>query len=81
MIFPGILLFQRGIQRLISVAWCSQFVCVGCPVVLPRETECVLLGAAIIGAVAAKNFASITSAMKALNAPGLVRKQALKCQI
>ncbi|OAE34408.1 hypothetical protein AXG93_4875s1270 [Marchantia polymorpha subsp. ruderalis] len=44
----------------------------GCPVTLPRETECVLLGGAIIGAVAAKKYVSIDSAMIALNAPGLV---------
>lgn len=47
----------------------------GCPVFLPRETECVLLGAAIIGSVAARKFASITSAMGALNALGLVVQQ------
>lgn len=49
----------------------------GCPVVLPREAECVLLGAAIIGAVAAKKFVSINSAMESLNASGLVSKQIL----
>ncbi|KAL2612736.1 hypothetical protein R1flu_024428 [Riccia fluitans] len=44
----------------------------GCPVMLPRETECVLLGAAILGAVAAKKYVCIDSAMMGLNAPGLV---------
>jgi ribulose kinase len=43
-------------------------------VFLPREAECVLLGAAIIGAVAAKKYDSIIAAMKALNAPGLVSR-------
>jgi len=45
---------------------------VGCPVALPREKESVLLGAAVLGAVAAKKFVSIREAMMALNAPGLV---------
>jgi hypothetical protein len=44
----------------------------GCPVALPREKESVLLGAAVLGAVAAKKFVSIREAMMALNAPGLV---------
>lgn len=45
---------------------------VGCPVVLPREKETVLLGAAVLGSVAAKKFESVHHAMKVLNAPGLV---------
>lgn len=44
----------------------------GCKVILPREKETVLLGAAILGAVASKQFESVQHAMKALNAPGLV---------
>lgn len=45
---------------------------VGCPIILPRENESVLLGAAILGAVAAKRYSSLIEAMKALNAPGKV---------
>eukprot|EP01018_Ginkgo_biloba_P006445 Gb_30344 [translate_table: standard] len=45
---------------------------IGCHVILPREKESVLLGAAILGAVAAKKYTSLCDAMKALNAPGQV---------
>ncbi|XP_071729662.1 uncharacterized protein [Rutidosis leptorrhynchoides] len=45
---------------------------IGCPIILPRESESVLLGAAIIGAVAAKKYPSLRGAMKALNAAGQV---------
>jgi len=45
---------------------------IGCPVILPREKESVLLGAAILGAVSAKKYATLHDAMKALNAPGQV---------
>ncbi|XP_010259786.1 PREDICTED: FGGY carbohydrate kinase domain-containing protein-like isoform X1 [Nelumbo nucifera] len=45
---------------------------IGCPIVLPRESESVLLGAAILGAVAAKKYSSVDEAMKALNAAGQV---------
>ncbi|KAF7838058.1 FGGY carbohydrate kinase domain-containing protein isoform X1 [Senna tora] len=45
---------------------------VGCPIILPRESESVLLGAAILGAVAARKFPSLSEAMKALNAAGQV---------
>ncbi|KAK4793036.1 hypothetical protein SAY86_023471 [Trapa natans] len=45
---------------------------IGCPIVLPRESESVLLGAAILGAVAAKKYPSLSEAMKALSAPGQV---------
>ncbi|XP_048133502.1 FGGY carbohydrate kinase domain-containing protein [Rhodamnia argentea] len=45
---------------------------IGCPIILPRESESVLLGAAILGAVAAKKYSSLREAMKALNAAGLV---------
>ncbi|KAL2932543.1 FGGY carbohydrate kinase domain-containing protein [Bienertia sinuspersici] len=42
------------------------------PVILPRENESVLLGAAILGSVAAKKYPSLHEAMKALNASGQV---------
>ncbi|XP_023731740.1 uncharacterized protein LOC111879507 isoform X1 [Lactuca sativa] len=45
---------------------------VGCRIILPRESESVLLGAAIVGAVAAKKYSSLRGAMKALNAAGQV---------
>lgn len=45
----------------------------GYPVILPRENESVLLGAAILGSVAAKKYPSLHKAMKALNAAGQVR--------
>ncbi|GMH23270.1 hypothetical protein Nepgr_025113 [Nepenthes gracilis] len=44
----------------------------GYPIILPRESESVLLGAAILGAVAAKKYPSLHDAMKALNAAGQV---------
>ncbi|KAJ4748018.1 FGGY carbohydrate kinase domain-containing protein [Rhynchospora pubera] len=44
----------------------------GCPIILPRENESVLLGAAILGAVASNKYATLHSAMKALNAAGRV---------
>ncbi|KAL2928936.1 FGGY carbohydrate kinase domain-containing protein [Bienertia sinuspersici] len=44
----------------------------GYPVILPRENESVLLGAAILGSVAAKKYPSLNEAMKALNASGQV---------
>ncbi|KAB1204213.1 FGGY carbohydrate kinase domain-containing protein [Morella rubra] len=44
----------------------------GCPIILPRESEPVLLGAAILGAVAARKYSSMKEAMKALNAAGQV---------
>ncbi|XP_076909778.1 uncharacterized protein LOC143567195 [Bidens hawaiensis] len=45
---------------------------IGCPIILPRESESVLLGAAILGAVASKKHPTLRHAMKALNAPGQV---------
>lgn len=45
---------------------------VGHPIILPRENESVLLGAAILGAVAAKKYNTVQEAMKALNAAGQV---------
>lgn len=44
----------------------------GLPIILPRENEPVLLGAAILGAVAAKKHAGLHDAMRALNAAGQV---------
>jgi ribulose kinase len=44
----------------------------GCRVVLPRETEAVLLGAAILGAVGAKLFPEIGTAMAAMTIAGQV---------
>ena len=44
----------------------------GCTVVLPQEPEAVLLGAAILGAVAAKAFPSILDAMGAMSGIGQV---------
>ncbi|KAI9126108.1 hypothetical protein K1719_003526 [Acacia pycnantha] len=45
---------------------------IGCPIILPSESESVLLGAAILGAVASKKFSNIREAMKAMNAAGQV---------
>jgi FGGY-family pentulose kinase len=42
----------------------------GCTLVLPREPEAVLLGAALLGAVAARAYPDIIIAMKAMAAPG-----------
>ncbi|WP_316977024.1 FGGY-family carbohydrate kinase [Shumkonia mesophila] len=39
----------------------------GCRIVLPRESEAVLLGSAILGAVAAGDFDSVLAAMSAMN--------------
>ncbi|MFZ5891812.1 MAG: FGGY-family carbohydrate kinase [Myxococcota bacterium] len=44
----------------------------GCRVVLPREPEAVLLGSALLGAVAAKRYASVVEAMGAMSAAGSV---------
>jgi len=42
----------------------------GCRIVLPREPEAVLLGAAILGAVASGDFGSVLEAMRSLNRAG-----------
>ncbi len=42
----------------------------GCPIVLPREPEAVLLGAAILGAVAGGAHPGIRAAMAAMSRPG-----------
>jgi FGGY-family pentulose kinase len=44
----------------------------GCRIVLPREPEAVLLGSAVLGAVAAGAFPSVLAAMSAMNAAGRV---------
>ncbi len=40
----------------------------GCPIVLPREPEAVLLGSAVLGAVASRRYPSVLAAMNAMNA-------------
>lgn len=42
----------------------------GCALVLPKEPEAVLLGSAVLGAVAAGRFESVTAAMEAMNGAG-----------
>jgi FGGY-family pentulose kinase len=44
----------------------------GCRLLLPREPEAVLLGSAILGAVAARRFRTIPAAMKAMNTVGRI---------
>jgi FGGY-family pentulose kinase len=44
----------------------------GCRIVLPREPEAVLLGAAVLGAVAAGRFPNVFAAMKAMSSVGQV---------
>lgn len=44
----------------------------GCRLVLPKEPEAVLLGSAVLGAVAGKHHADILTAMKAMNAASRV---------
>jgi len=44
----------------------------GCPVLLPREPEAVLLGAALLGAVASRDFPDVVGAMAALDHAGAV---------
>lgn len=46
----------------------------GCRLVLPREPEAVLLGAAILGAAASAKFASVSDAMAAMSHAGSIRK-------
>lgn len=45
---------------------------IGYPIILPRENESVLLGSAILGAVASKKYPTVRDAMKAMNAAGQV---------
>lgn len=44
----------------------------GCPIALPKEPEAVLLGSAILGAVAAKKYPSVLAAMQAMNKVGKI---------
>jgi FGGY-family pentulose kinase len=44
----------------------------GCRLLLPRETDAVLLGAAVLGAVAAGGFADVGAAMAAMTGVGVV---------
>jgi ribulose kinase len=44
----------------------------GCRIVLPREPEAVLLGSAMLGAVAAGAYPDLEHAMAAMNAPARV---------
>jgi FGGY-family pentulose kinase len=46
----------------------------GCPIILPKEPEAVLLGSAILGAVASGQFKSIIEAMAAMNQIGNIIK-------
>ncbi|MEJ1971029.1 MAG: FGGY-family carbohydrate kinase [Lacunisphaera sp.] len=46
----------------------------GCRLVLPREPEAVLLGSAVLGAVASGRYPSLLAAMRAMNAAGRVVK-------
>lgn len=46
----------------------------GCRLVLPREPEAVLLGSAVLGAVASGRYSSVLNAMQAMNAAGRVVK-------
>lgn len=43
----------------------------GCQVILPEETEAVLLGAAVLGAVASGRYSSVLAAMASMNRSGL----------
>src|SRR5262249_41137468 len=44
----------------------------GCRIVLPREPEAVLLGSAVLGAVAAGRFPSVLASMQAMNRAGRI---------
>lgn len=44
----------------------------GCRLILPREPEAVLLGAAVLGAVAGRQYEDVLAAMGAMNAAGRV---------
>lgn len=43
----------------------------GCTLVLPKESEAVLLGSAVLGSVAAGRYRTVLEAMKAMNATGI----------
>ncbi len=44
----------------------------GCPIILPQESEAVLLGSAVLGAVAAGSYPSVIAAMSGMNHAGQV---------
>src|SRR5699024_9052344 len=44
----------------------------GCPITLPEEPEAVLLGSAVLGAVAAEIYPSVLEAMQQMNSVGRV---------
>ncbi|MCL5261515.1 MAG: FGGY-family carbohydrate kinase [Gammaproteobacteria bacterium] len=46
----------------------------GCQIILPKEPEAMLLGSAILGAVAAKQYLSVPAAMQAMSKPGRIIK-------
>lgn len=48
----------------------------GCDIILPEEPEAVLLGSAVLGAVASGHYPAILAAMNAMNAAGQVIKPA-----
>ncbi len=48
----------------------------GCKLVLPREPEAVLLGAAVLGTVASRDQGSVLAAMRAMNRAGALIKPA-----
>lgn len=50
----------------------------GCRIVLPKEPEAVLLGSAILGAVASGRFPSVIAAMGAMNRVGSIIKPSAK---
>ena len=52
----------------------------GCPIHLPGEKEAVLLGTAILAAVAAGEYQTIVAAMKSMSRPGEVIRPNAACQ-
>ncbi|OAY69701.1 FGGY carbohydrate kinase domain-containing protein [Ananas comosus] len=61
-----------GLRRTRFIFKNMQILLARCPIILPRENESVLLGAAILGAVAVKKYSGLQDAMKALNAAGQI---------
>ena len=48
----------------------------GCPIILGKEPEAVLLGSAILGVVASGVYSSVLEAMQEMNTPGTIIKPA-----
>lgn len=46
----------------------------GCEIILPKEQEAVLLGSAVLGAVAAGRYPTVVESMKHMNQPGKIIK-------